>query len=293
MPGDVFCDNQQKYVNYFNIGSMTFNELVGYAKSMCESAFTDPKEKGKCDMRARTIITKAGDNASKPLNFADIKTKVFPNGIKGTPPYKKPNLPTMNRIQGDTDPSDMTGDPNWPDGYFSVAYLNALYKAYVDQSKKPSDEYINKYFDTDMINKFTKEQYDRFVSRLNSDELCEGGDNLRYRVPNDGERSCSKYYHFKKCNKIAEEILAKPAGPYNPVEKDHLPKYNNPNPKKQGFLGRGGGKRKHRRTKTNKIRTRTNTKKIKNTKKKNKRVKHSKKAKKARKSRNARKTRKH
>ena len=50
----------------------------------------------------------------------------------------------------------------------------------------------------------------------------------------------------------AAEILAKPASSTNPVEETHLPKYNNPNPKKKWF----GGKRKQRRTKTNKIRTR-------------------------------------
>jgi hypothetical protein len=75
--------------------------------------------------------------------------------------------------------------------------------------------------------------------------------------------------------------------------------------KAKGFFSRkkattqAAGKRKQRRTKTNKLRTHNNNKrtkhsrKVKRTTNKNNRVKHSRKAKKARKSRNARKTRKH
>lgn len=304
---EAFCDNRKRYVNYFSIGSMTFKELVDRCMNENKNKFkNDKKDIEEINDIANDIIIKAGDNALKPLNFAtDIKTIVFPNGIKGTPPYKKPGFMGSARLRGDNDPSKTDDPPNWVDGYFSVAYLNAQYQGYVRDSKKPmgdnADEHMNKHFYTKyMAEKYNKDAYDGFISRLKNEELC---GTLDFQLRDFGDTSCKENYERMKCSRIEEAILNKRIGETSPLDESHLPAYNNPNPnpKKQGFFGWGSGKRKQRRTKTNKFRTHNSNKrtkhsrKVKRTKKNNKnnRVKHSRKAKKARKSRNARKTRKH
>ena len=191
----------------------------------------------------------------------------------------------------------MTNDPNWVDGYFSVAYLNTLYQKRVSLRREKLPKILP--FNTGVLADYDKEAYNLFVKRVKDQDLCSIID---FQLRDFADPSCKDNYESMKCSRISEALLAKRNDKNPHLEKGQLPTYNNPNPKpeKQRFFSRwGGGKRKQRRNKTNKLRTRTATKNIKNTKKKNKRANHSKKAKhskkanKARKSRNARKTRKH
>lgn len=298
----AFCLNQgypypdrknQRYTNYFVVGSMTLKDLVESAKGACEREFgNDNRTMFMIKSEANDIIKAAGDKASKPLNFAtDIKI-VFPNGIKGTRPYKKPGFMGSDKLKGETNPSDMKGEPNWIEGYFSVAYLNALYKAYCKNVEKDK-EHIEKNFNTEVIAGYDKTNYDNFVERLGNPRLCM---DLKEQVTDFGENSCKEKYDRMKCTKVSQEIVNQAPGHFTPLEARLLPEYNTKNPPTPEKKRWWGGKRKQRRNKTNKIRTHNNiknTKNTKNTKKKNKRAKHSRKAKKARKSRNARKTRKH
>jgi hypothetical protein len=136
----------------------------------------------------------------------------------------------------------------------------------------------------------------------------------KIKAPEDKKEMFTKHYdtRIKEINDIIEELK----GHQKEIEKE-----DNIKPNCKGNTGssmknmatgmfskifsrkkaatQAAGKRKQRRTKTNKLRTHNNNKrtkhsrKVKRTTNKNNRVKHSKKTKKARKSRNARKTRKH
>jgi len=318
------------FINYLYSRIYTFEvnlkTLVGFAKDKCLKQY--PKEQAKCDQVADLIIDKVRD-PKEPLNGRKQVSCLFykdNTGIAGTPPYKKPGFIGSKRLKDNADPSDMNGDPNWLDGYFSVAYLQKLYDGLLTQSDPENDtnkKIIDpslKYGDVD-INFGLDEDNDKTLTELSVlQNLRDGINKVNNCTVHDviemvnKDDPCRKYSEMKqydkkdKCTKVPNELLNLKNGYIEPLMGDvdkitaenfpELPGYNttNPTPAKKKWFG---GKRKQRRNKTNKLRTRTNNKrtkhsrKVKRTTNKNKRAKHSRKAKKARKSRNARKTRKH
>ena len=324
--GDVIIKDE-KFIKYLNnrIYTLKVNleTLVDTAKVECLKIY--PKEQAKCDELAKLIINKVRDS-KEPLKGRKQVSSLFykdNTGIAGTPPYKKPGgFMGSTRLKGDTDPSDTRGVPNWVDGYFSVAYLQKIYDGFLTQTdpndannkmiidKYPSLKYYNDDIKFVLSRSSTENTPLETLIKLRDtfDTVNNYTVNQLIKTVNTGDEPCVKYSSRMKqpdkrvsCENKVKKLLALEGQYLDPLNDDvdeitaekfpGLPVYNNPDVKKSKWPF--GGKRKQRRTKTNKIRTRTNTKKIKNTKKKNKRVKHSKKTKKARKSRNARKTRKH
>ena len=262
-------------------------------------------EKLENEVLGLTSLTSESERKKRRLVTSNFIESFFPkNNIAGTPPYNKPTgfMPSLRLKKGQTDPSlQKMGDkpwpdPDWIDGYFSVAYLNNTVIKKTSVGTGPLKELQNKL-------KGIGFNLDNLRDPKNLDELIDAMRKYRTNILDRGMGS--KYHYFyidlqNKCRNDQDNLKDKAkcqtiGDRYNsgcPLSKDNcdLPTYNNTSSKKWF-----GGKRKQRRNKTNKLRTRTatkNTKNTKKTKKKNKRAKHSRKAKKVRKSRNARKTRK-